>query len=1102
MIAMFPQLSDTDKVNYPALEREILEFWKRENIFEKSVESRPEEKTWTFYEGPPTVNGVPGIHHVLSRTLKDMFCRYSTMRGYRVHRKAGWDTHGLPVEIELEKKLGLKEKGEIETKIGVAEFNRLAKELVYSHINKPGGWRELTERIAYWVNMEDPYITCTNEYIESLWWALKTLFEKNLIYRGFKVVPQCPHCETPLSSHELAQGYSIVRDPSLYVKVNVLPGQKTAHGVAIPDDAKFLVWTTTPWTLISNVALAVGEKIEYTMARDPESDETYIFASARRENLDKDHTWIIEAEFKGADLERVRYERLFDYVPVDKDAFYVTLGDFVSTEDGTGIVHIAPAFGQDDYEVSRKYDLPVVQPVTPGGRFTEMAGPFSGQMVKTVTFQDRTEEGADKDIVINLKERGLVLRYAKDYEHSYPHCWRCDNPLIYYARDSWYIRTTEFAAQMIAGNKTIRWQTEEIGSGRFGNWLEENKDWSLSRDRYWGTPLPIWVNTEDPSDMFCVGSIEELKGGEIEVDGSFVPVGESGAEIDLHKHFVDHVVFHRDGKTYRRTPELIDVWFDSGAMPFAQWHYPFENKDKFEKHFPANFICEGVDQTRGWFYTLHAIATAIFGSTAYRSVLVNDMVLDEKGKKMSKRLGNVVNPFEMLDKYGADATRWYMITVSPPWTPMSFKEEDLRNVVISDFFRALTNTYSFFALYANIDGFTYKEENVPVAERAELDRWILSVLNSTAAEYLEHLENMDPSRAMRLVQHFTVEHLSNWYVRRNRRRFWKGEMSHDKLAAYQTLYECLAGVAKMMAPLAPFLADKLYRSLNETTGREEFESVHLSLLPEPDSSVIDADLERRMERAQIVVTLALSLREEAGQKVDKLLRKVRQPLRRILVAVSNETEQRDYELVEEIIKDELNIKRVEYVGAGEHSEIVKKKAKPNFKSIGPKFGKDAKRVAGGITGLSGAEINELQAKGRIDITTDGDTFELAADDVEILYEDIEGWLVAAEGSITVALDTELDEELRAEGLAREFVNRVQKVRKDSGLEVTDRVRLNYEADGELARAIQSLQEYIAQETLAVELIPGATNGTKATPDDDIGGMDYRIALERVELATS
>lgn len=1093
---MFPQLSDSDKINYPALEQEILEFWEQAGIFEKSVESRPADKVWTFYEGPPTVNGAPGIHHVLSRTLKDTFCRFKTMQGYRVHRKAGWDTHGLPVEIELEKKLGLKEKGEIETKIGVAEFNRQAKELVYSHINKPGGWRELTERMGYWVNMDDPYITCTNNYIESIWWALKTLFEKGLIYRGFKVTPQCPHCETPLSSHELAQGYAVVRDPSLFVKIAISPGQKTGHGIEIPEGAKFLVWTTTPWTLISNVALAVGPEIEYTMARNPETDETYVFATALRAKLDKEHEWIIEAEFKGADIERVRYERLFDYAPVDKDAFYVTLANFVSTEDGTGIVHVAPAFGQDDYEVSREYDLPVLQPVTPGGRFTDQAGPFSNRMVKTVTFDNVAEEGADKDIVINLKERELVFRYSKDYEHSYPHCWRCDNPLIYFARDSWYVRTADFSDKMIAANKTIRWQTEEIGSGRFGNWLEDNKDWALSRDRYWGTPLPIWVNEDDPADIFAIGSIEELKQGEIEANGEVVPVSQVEEEIDLHKPFVDRVVFRREGKTYRRTSELIDVWFDSGSMPFAQWHYPFENKDLFERHFPADFICEGVDQTRGWFYTLHAIGTGIFDSTAYRSVLVNDMVLDDKGKKMSKRVGNIVNPFDVLKKYGADATRWYMITASPPWTPMSFREDDLRNVVISDFFRALTNTYSFFALYANIDGFTYQEDPVPFGRRAELDRWILSVLNTTVQKYTEYLEGMDPSRAMRLVQEFTVEHLSNWYVRRNRRRFWKGEMSEDKLAAYQTLYECLNGVAKLMAPLAPFLAEKLFLALNQTAGREEAESVHLTYIPVPNENYIDEGLERRMERAQKAITLARNLREKSGLKV-------RQPLRRILIAVSDTEEQKDYQLVEDIIRDELNVKAVEYVGADENSDIVKKKAKPNFKAIGPRFGKDAKQVAAAIATLTGEQIQQLQAEGTITLAGQNDSFEIHAGDIDIVHEDIEGWLVAAEGPVTVALDTEIDDALHAEGLAREFVSRIQKIRKDSGMEVTDRIRLRYSADADLVRAIEAQTDYIARETLTVELLYDAeTNGTKASADDTLEGMEYSVVLERVEMAAS
>ena len=1089
---MFPQLSDTDRVSYPALEREILEFWVREKIFEKSVETRPEEKTWTFYEGPPTVNGVPGIHHVLSRTLKDTFCRYKTMQGYRVHRKAGWDTHGLPVEIALEKELGLKEKGEIETKVGVAEFNRKAKELVYSHIDKPGGWRELTERIGYWVNMDDPYITCTNNYVESLWWALQRMFNNGLIYRGFKVVPQCPHCETPLSSHELAQGYDDVQDPNLYVKVKIQTGQKTAQGIEIPDDAAFLVWTTTPWTLISNVALAVGPDIDYLMARNPESNETYVFAASRRDMLDKEKAWIIEAEFKGKDLERTRYERLFDYAPVDKDAFYVTLADFVSTKDGTGIVHVAPAFGQDDYEVSRIYDLPVLQPVTPGGRFTDDVGPFAGRMVKTVKFEDREEEGVDKDVVINLKERHLVFHYAKNYTHSYPHCWRCDNPLIYFARDSWYVRTTEFAEKMIAANKTIRWQTEEIGARRFGNWLEENKDWSLSRDRYWGTPLPIWLNEEDPNDMFAVGSIEELSRGEIEIDGSFVTVSESGLDVDLHKPFVDNVVFRRDGKTYRRTPELIDVWFDSGSMPFAQWHYPFENKEKFEQHFPGDFICEGVDQTRGWFYTLHAIGTGLFDSVAYRSVLVNDLVLDDSGKKMSKSRGNVIDPFTLLDKYGADAIRWYMITSSPPWTPISFREKDLVNIVISDFFRALENTYKFFAMYANIDNFTYAEETIPADKRAELDRWILSVLNSTLKEYTSHLGNLDPSRAMRLVQEFTVEHLSNWYVRRNRRRFWKEEMSDDKLAAYQTLYDCLIVVAKMMAPLAPFLSEKIYASLNGVTKLEETESVHLTTMPESDKALIDEDLERRMSRAQTAISLARNLREKSSIRV-------RQPLRRLMIAVSSDQEEEDYQQVSHIITEELNVKSVEYIGADEETSIVKVSAKPNFKSIGPKFGKDAKRVAGMISSLGADQIRELQKTGMTVVKNEDDSFEIQVDDIEIINEDIEGWLVASERSITVALDTELDEELRAEGLAREFVNRVQKLRKDSGFDVTDRIHLHYATDKELTTALESQRDYITSETLAIEFTDDAP--LEATSVDIENDRPCRIAIDRIEIST-
>ncbi len=1086
---MFPQLPE--QLSYTEIERDVLAYWRENDVFRRSIDTRPEDRTWTFFEGPPTVNGVPGIHHILARGIKDLFCRYKTMQGYRVHRKAGWDTHGLPVEIALEKKLGIKEKGEIETRVGVGNFNRMAKEFVYEHINRPGGWRELTERMGYWVNLDDPYITCTNEYVESVWWALSEFFNKGLIYRGFKIVPQCPHCETPLSSHELALGYDVVRDPSLYVKVKVRPQQSTHAGVAIPENTSFLVWTTTPWTLISNVALAVGADIDYLVATEPESGQTYIFAEARRDALDPEHTWAIDARVKGRDLERVRYERLFDYVPVEEDAFYVVLGDFVSTEDGTGIVHIAPAFGQDDYEVARRYGLPILQPVTPGGRFTDVVSDYAGRPVKTLEFQDRVEEGVDKEIVIALKGRGQVLKYSNDYEHSYPHCWRCDNPLIYYARDSWYIRTTEYADRMIAENRTIRWQPAEIGAGRFGNWLEENKDWSLSRDRYWGTPLPIWVNESDPSDAFAVGSIEELKQGEYRnEDGSLTSVADIADQIDLHKPFVDNVIFRRDGKLYRRATELIDVWFDSGAMPFAQWHYPFENREMFERHFPADFIAEGIDQTRGWFYTLHAIATPLFGRPATRNILVNDLVLDEKGQKMSKSRGNVIEPFTILDQYGADATRWYMITSSPPWKPAPFSERDLKSTVLADFFRALTNIYSFFGLYANIDGFTYAEERIPVAERAELDRWILSTMNTMVGEYTTLMDAYDPTRAMRMVSEFTVEQLSNWYVRRNRRRFWKGEMSPDKVAAYQTLYECLVTVVKLMAPLAPFISDYLYRALNGATGREEWDSVHLARTPEVETAAIDRALERRMLGAQKSVALARMLREKSKLKV-------RQPLRRILIAVANESEREEFRRVEEIIKDELNVKGVEYVGADESSDVVRKKAKPNFKSIGPKFGKGAKSVAAAINGLDNPRVAELLAHGSLILTIGNDSFTIFPEDIEIVHEDIEGWLVASEGAITVALDTELDEELLAEGIARELVNRVQGLRKDSGLDVTDRIRLHVAADEQLAATLAAQREYIMRETLAIELLPSPID---AMEEVDLGGLQCRIALERVVAA--
>lgn len=1084
-MTMYPQLPS--ELDYSALEKEILAFWQEHGIFQRSIESRPADRPWIFNEGPPTVNGVPGIHHVLGRAIKDTFCRYRTMRGYRVHRKGGWDTHGLPVEINLEKQLGLKEKGEIETKVGVANFNRMAREFVYEHINKQGGWRDLTERMGYWLDLDNPYITCTNEYIESVWWALSEFFAKGLIYRGFKIVPQCPHCETPLSSHELALGYMDVRDPSLFIKVRLRSGQSTQGGTALPEETYFLVWTTTPWTLISNVALAVGDGIDYVLVNDPATGQHYILADARREALNPDGTWGVVTTFKGADLAGLHYERLFDYVPVDVDAFYVVTGNFVSTEDGTGIVHIAPAFGQDDYEVSRRYGLPVMQPVTPGGRFTDIITDFAHRPVKTIRFDDRTEEGVDKEIVIRLKERGLVLKSSNDYLHSYPHCWRCDNPLIYYARDSWYIRTTEYAGDMIARNAEINWQPPEIGAGRFGNWLEENKDWSLSRDRYWGTPLPIWMNEDDPADMFAVGSIAKLMEGEyVNEAGEIVPMESVRDAVDLHKPFVDNVIFRRDGKTYRRTSELIDVWFDSGAMPFAQWHYPFENRELFGQRFPADFIGEGVDQTRGWFYTLHAIATPLFHSPATRTILVNDLVLDDKGKKMSKKLGNIVAPFEVMEKFGADAVRWYMITSSPPWKPMLFSEHEIRTTVIADFLRAVANCYSFFVLYANVDGFTHAEERIPVQERPEFDRWILSALNTMIAEYTSLMDAFDPTRAMRLVSEFTVGQFSNWYVRRNRRRFWKGEQSADKVAGYQTLYECLVTITKLMAPLAPFFSERIFRNLNGVTQLENWESVHLTMIPDVEEGVIDTELEQRMDRAQKVVALARMLREKSRLKV-------RQPLRRILLPVSSEAEREGYRSVEEIFKDELNIKSVEYVSADESSDVVKMKAKANFKVIGPKYGKQAKEVAAAIAALTSAEVARMQRDGSLTLTLSNDTFVALPEDIEVIHEDIEGWLVASEGGVLVALDTELDDALVSEGLAREFVNRSQDLRKKSGLEVTDRIHLRFTGDDDLALALEAQRDYVMSETLAVTFERKETGGMR---DEDLNGKPVRIALER------
>jgi isoleucyl-tRNA synthetase len=1064
---MFKQFDD--KINYPEIEERILKFWNENKIFEQSILTKDNNKPFTFYEGPPTVNGKPGIHHVMARTLKDLVCRYKTMQGFQVRRKAGWDTHGLPIEIALEKELGFTQKSDIE-KFGVSEFNKKAKELVYHHIEMKEGWRTLTERMGYWINLDDPYITCTNEYIESVWWALSEYYKKGLIYKGFKIVPQCPHCETPLSSHELALGYDEVRDPSVYVKFKLKD-----------EDAAILVWTTTPWTLISNIALAVGSEIDYAKIKHEKHGILYL-AKARLTLIKEDEYKLI-AEIKGSQLLNKDYEPLFNYIPVEKRAWYIIPGNFVSTEDGTGVVHIAPAFGADDYEVSKKFDLPFIQPVTKSGRFTDQVTDFAGRLVKSIQFETHEEKGADPDIIRNLKDRNLLFKATNDYLHSYPHCWRCDNPLIYYARDSWYIRTTDIAKRMIELNNTINWCPPEVGTGRFGNWLEENKDWSLSRDRYWGTPLPIWL--DEDGNMIVIGSIAELKEGFVERNGNRVAVKDLPAnEIDLHKPFVDEVKFELNGKVYKRTPELIDVWFDSGAMPFAQFHYPFENKELFEQNYPCDFICEGIDQTRGWFYTLHAIGTMLFDNVTYKNLIVNELILDKDGQKMSKSKGNTVDPFALFDKYGADTTRWYLVTTSPPWKPTLFDEEGILEVQ-RKFFGTLFNTYNFFVLYANIDKYDFQDKFIEYSNRPEIDRWIISKLSSLVKEFEELMDNYDVTKAARSVSNFTIDQLSNWYVRRSRRRFWKSEMNSNKLSAYQTLYECLITIAKLTSPFAPFIAEELYQNLNKVTKLESALSVHLVEYPKP--SFIDTQLETKMDIAQKVVYLTRSMRAKHNLKV-------RQPLKKIMV-VADKNKRDALGKMKDVILEEVNIK--ELVVLEDDSGIVNKSAKPNFKVIGPKYGKLVKQLTNAIKELKWNAIIEIEKTGEYTLDLDGNSVKISLDDIEIISHEIEGWLVESEEGVTVAIDTELTEELIAEGYAREFVNRVQNMRKDFGLDVIDRIELYLIGDEKIVDYIKQFSNYIANEVLAEKIHESEISGGYKQ-EWKIGDYDCIITIAKVK----
>ena len=1048
---MFKQ--NIDKLGYPEIEKNILKFWDDKRIFEKSVSSRSGDKSYVFYEGPPTANGKPGIHHVISRTLKDLVSRYKTMQGYRVERKAGWDTHGLPVEIEVEKKIGIKHKSEV-AEYGIENYNKACRESVFTYLDL---WEKMTTRMGYWIDLDAAYITLKNDYIESVWWALKTLFDKGLIYKDYKIVPQDPKSETVLSSHELALGYRETKDPSVYVLFKVKNKEEY-----------FLVWTTTPWTLISNVALAVGPDVTYVKIK---TDGKKIILAKERLSVIKDDYEILE-EFNGESVLGLEYEQLLEYVKVDKKAFYVVPGGFVSTEDGSGIVHIAPAFGADDYDLSKEFNLPMVQPVTRSGMFTDEVTDFAGMFVKD----------ADKDIILKLKEDGKLYK-KETITHTYPFSWRHEDvPIIYYARESWFIKTTSVAQRMVELNKTINWQPPEVGAGRFGNWLEENKDWALSRDRFWATPLPIWINND--GDMFAVGSIKELKEGFIEENGKRISVKDVD-EIDLHKPFVDKIFFERNGKIYKRTPELIDAWFDSGSMPFAQYHYPFENKELFEKKlFPADFICEGIDQTRGWFYTMHAIATMLFDNVAYKNLIVNELILDKTGQKMSKSKNNTVDPFVLFDKYGADVTRWYLVVTSPPWRPTLFDEEGLVEVQ-RKFFGTLVNTYSFFVLYANIDNFNYNEEKIPFENREEIDRWIISKLNSLIIEYKELMDNYDVTKAARVVSAFTLDHLSNWYVRRSRRRFWKSEMNDNKLAAYQTLYECLITVCKLTAPFAPFIAEEIYQDLNSATSKENFESIHL--VDFPGVGTIDKELELKMEIAQRVVYLTRAMRAKSNLKV-------RQPLKKIMVVIDKEKREPLVKM-KEVILDEVNIK--DLVVLEDDSEIVSKFAKANFKSLGPKYGKKVQVISKEVKDFTSEQIKALENGNSVKLTIENEEFSIEPEDVEIISSEIKGWFVESDGGVTVAIDTELDESLIDEGLAREFVNRIQNMRKDAGFEVIDKINIKFTGSKLLNKAIQSFTSYVAGETLAenVEISDKLNGGFKQ--DWQIGDQSCTIQIERI-----
>lgn len=1124
---------------------EIRDFWEKQDIFRKSLDSRRGNESFVFYEGPPSANGIPGIHHVMARAIKDIFCRYQTLKGKYVERKAGWDTHGLPVEIGVEKSLGIT-KEDIGKKITVEDYNKACRTEVMKYKDL---WDELTRTMGYWVDLEHPYITFDNKYIETVWYLLSKLYEKGLLYKGYTIQPYSPAAGTGLSTHELNQPgcYRDVKDTSATAQFKVVRNEKTNFLKADADiPIYFLAWTTTPWTLPSNTALAVGPKIDYQLIKtfNPYTAKAIQLIMAKAlvnayfdpamENAalseynagDKKIPFEILDEFKGEQLKDIQYEQLIPWVKPMGEAFRVIAGDFVTTEDGTGIVHIAPTFGADDDRVAKQSGIvPLILLDKEGirrpmvdltGRFynieeldedfvkdyvnTALYAEFAGRPVKNDYDSSLSADAPtlDVDIAVMLKKENKAFRIEK-FTHSYPHCWRTDKPVLYYPLDSWFIRTTAFKERMLELNNTINWKPKSTGEGRFGNWLENLVDWNLSRSRFWGVPLPIWTS-EDRTEQKIIGSAAELKAAIDEaVEAGLMennPLekyetadfsADNYERFDLHRPYVDKIVLlSESGKPMYREPDLIDVWFDSGAMPYAQLHYPFENKELFEKNFPADFIAEGVDQTRGWFFTLHAIAAMLFDSVAYKTVVSNGLVLDKNGNKMSKRLGNAVDPFETINKYGPDATRWYMITNAQPWDNLKFDLNGL-DEVRRKFFGTLYNTYAFFALYANIDGFRYEEKDIAHNERPEIDRWILSELNSLILLVDEALQQYEPTRAGRAIQQFVDEHLSNWYVRLSRRRFWKGNYSHDKISAYQTLYTCLDTVARLMSPIAPFFSEQLYLDLNKVSRKDQHESVHLTHFPIADTTMIDKALEERMQMAQQISSMVLSLRKKSNIRV-------RQPLNKIMIPVLNADMQLQLEKVADLILSEVNVKTIEYLG--EDTRMLVKKIKPNFKSLGPKYGKLMKQIAGIFAGFSQEDIRSFEKNKGTQLQINGQEVVLELTDAEILTEDIPGWMVSTQDLLTVALDITITPQLADEGLARELINRVQNLRKDQGLEVTDKIILTIENNSSVRSAVEQFKDYICSETLALLKWTDANTEVQLTEVELIDNMNVKLNIHK------